>query len=273
MLYIVPIVIIGACIAGILWIVVRRFPDLTVLNVDSIPEEREGKVRDRMVQEKLQRNFKKAQQLTTSVFKPIGQGLQSKYQVFHQKIMDLEKQVQQVSQPLSQLDARTKTQELLERAAQHQEKDEYEQAETTFIEVLSNDNENLDAYDGLIEIYIEGRDYRKARETARFLIKLLQKPANIKATGGDHRLASALAELGEIYELENKPDMALKQYQKAVEMEPSNPRLLDLLLKISIIMKRKDLAQQAFTDLRNADPENKKLAELQTEIDAMSDQA
>jgi tetratricopeptide (TPR) repeat protein len=82
-----------------------------------------------------------------------------------------------------------------------------------------------------------------------------------------------LAELGEVYELENKPDMALKQYQKAVEMEPSNPRLLDLLLKISIIMKRKDLAQQAFTDLRNADPENKKLAELQTEIDAMSDQA
>ena len=81
------------------------------------------------------------------------------------------------------------------------------------------------------------------------------------------------ADLGWIYQLERKNTYALANFQKAVDCEPSNPRFLDLLLKISILLKNKDLAWRAYNGLKEADPENKKLPELKEEITTLPDLA
>ena len=141
---------------------------------------------------------------------------------------------------------------------------ELNKAEENYIKVINLDPKNFAAYEGLVAVYKANRDYKKARETSKYCIKLLNKDAS--ATDEKHRLASCYADLGEIYQLEDKIKLALTNSNKAIELEPSNPRFLDFLLKISIMLKNKELALKTFKALKEADPENQKLEEIKEEI-------
>ena len=263
--FVIPLLVILAATLALVFIVARHLPDIAVINPESIPQEREGKIKNRILREKLIRNLRSGAQWGKVILLPVGEYLGNQYRQLVHTLRQLEHQTQRRAQPLQAIDAATKIKELLERGRQLQGQVAREAAEVAYIDVLALDATNLDAYEALTELYYEQRDYRKARETGKFLARLLQKSKEFDT----HRLASNLACLGEIYQHEGKPEQALKNFQKAVALESSNPRLLDLLLKISIIMKRKDLAMQAFTDLRNADPKNQKLSEIEEEIKAL----
>jgi tetratricopeptide (TPR) repeat protein len=129
---------------------------------------------------------------------------------------------------------------------------------------------NAEVYEILTKIYLEKKEYKKAREVCRYLMKLLVKGVGETAPE-KHRLANCYSDLGWIYELENRPAQAAVNYQKAVDLEPNNPRFLDLLLKISIILKNKNLANRVFNSLRQADPDNQKLADIKEEIKNLPD--
>ena len=53
---------------------------------------------------------------------------------------------------------------------------------------------------------------------------------------------------------------------QAVELEPKNPKYLDLLIETVILCGDKDLAERAFNELRMVNPENQKLAVLRERI-------
>ena len=174
--------------------------------------------------------------------------------------------------PLKSVDDKQQLKDKLEQAEQSFDRGELLQAEDLYIEALGLSPENVEAYGGLVKVYLESRDYKKARETCKFAIKLLSKKSGVNVEVGDkkHILACFYADLGDIYQIEGKELLAEKNYQEAVSLESNNPRFLDLLLKISIMLKNKHKALEIFDSLKEADPENKKLPELRQEIDEIS---
>ncbi|MFA5022460.1 MAG: tetratricopeptide repeat protein [Patescibacteria group bacterium] len=267
--YLIPLIIIVASLIAILFIVAKKFPNLAAINVESIPKEKETQVINRIMVDRLSRNFLFFKKIFLEVFGPLWKNLSDLGSSIYQNIADLEKK--NLAQPLNQIDLRQQATDKFEEAKKILAEGNLEKTEEICISIIEFDPKNLDAYQMLANVYLENRDYRKARETSRYLIKLMLKAGSID--GDKHRLANAYADLGWIYQLENKNSYALTNYQKAVELEPSNPRFLDLLLKMSIILKNKTLALEVFSNLKDADPDNQKLPDLEEEIKNLSGQA
>ena len=54
--------------------------------------------------------------------------------------------------------------------------------------------------------------------------------------------------------------------EQAGLIEPNNPRVLDFLIKISIIVQDKEAALRAYKQLKEVNPENQKLSEIKEKI-------
>ena len=75
-------------------------------------------------------------------------------------------------------------------------------------------------------------------------------------------LAELFLELGK-----NEP--ALEAVRQAVDLEPQNPKYLDMLVEVSVKCGNKESANEAYQQLRMANPENNKLAVLKDKINQM----
>ncbi|MDD2806958.1 MAG: hypothetical protein PHW95_00330 [Patescibacteria group bacterium] len=267
-LYLIPAVLIVLSVIALGYVVIKNLPKLKIINVESMPKEKETKVRNRIMLDRLSRKLISVKKTSQKLAAPMVKKVSIKANKFYQRMIDLEKKTLE-NQPLKKIDVTQKINDDLAVIEKLISEKNYDQAEEMCIDILRLDEKNLDVYEHMSEIYIAQRDYKKARETSRFLLKLLQKHG---AETDKHRLANCFTNLGGIYQLENRNTFALTNYQKAVELEPNNPRFLDLLLKISIILKNKNLASQVFNTLKEADPDNQKLPEIKDEIDNIADQ-
>ena len=63
--------------------------------------------------------------------------------------------------------------------------------------------------------------------------------------------------------------LAIKNFKEALKLQPNNPKLLDLLLKISIMVKDKKIANSTLKLLKLADPENQKIQDLENEVNGL----
>ncbi|MBI3291103.1 tetratricopeptide repeat protein [Candidatus Falkowbacteria bacterium] len=264
--YIIPTIIIIASLVIIIFIIFKKIPSLAAINVESIAKEKESKVINKILMERLGRGIIDLKKAVTSLTKPVVENLTRRWNSLYRKALEIENENLKKSQPLKKIDLKQKIRERLIEAEKFIAEENFNSAEETCISVLEIDSVNPDAYEILSKIYRGKKDYKKARETCRFLLKLLNRN---KALADETRLANCYADLGLIYQLENKPSSALKSFEKAIELEPNNPRFLDFLLKISIILKDKNKALEAFNNLKQADPDNKKLPELKGEIDSL----
>src|SRR3989344_6860539 len=260
--YIIPIIIIIMCLAVIAWIVVPKFPKVAIINVGSIAKERETQVINRIMLERLRRHWHATYSFFTTVFGPIAKTVTNQIIQYYRHLLELEKMNR--TQPLRKLDVGQEIADKLALAEKLIAEGNYEQAEEFCIDVIELDRHNLTVYELLTDMYLRKKEHKKARETTRFLLKLLQKQ---NGDADKHRLANCFSNLGWVYQLEHRYQYALPNFQKAVELESNNPRFLDLLLKISIIVRNKNLARQVFHSLRQADPDNQKLPGLKVEID------
>jgi tetratricopeptide (TPR) repeat protein len=267
--YFIPLLIIVFSFLVIFFIVIKKFPKLANINIETIPEEKEARVANRLILERLSRKFIFFKKFISKLFSPVGKIIKEKFENFYEKAIDLEKKALRQSAPLKKLDLNQDIKDMVIQAKQFIVDRDFLKAEEKCISILEIDDKNPDAYEIFCEMYIESKDYKKARETCRYLCKLLLKMGKEKID--NHRLANCYADLGWIYQLEGRNNYALSNYQKASGLEPNNPRFLDLILKISIILKDKNLALQVFNNLKEADPENKKLVELKAEIDELPD--
>jgi len=267
--YLIPIIIIIASLFAIVFLVIKKFSHLATINVDSIPAEKNSAAKNRIILERLSRKTVAVQKLAVKIFKPILKTASEAVAIFYQQIMRLEKLKMRSANPLKEIDAQQEAKDVLVKAEGFLDEEKTDEAESAYIKAIELDQGNWEAYVGLVKVYLEDRDYRKARETCRFSLKLLSKLAKGDNSSLKHQLACSHADLGSIYQLENKPVQALKSFEKAVIIEPNNPRFLDLLLKVSIMLKRKDLSEKTFQALKEADPDNQKLSELEAEIAAL----
>lgn len=133
-------------------------------------------------------------------------------------------------------------------------REELEEAEEHLLACLKLDPKHREAYLGLAEVYRQRKEDALAEETLRFLRKLY--PDDVDAVV---RLAMVLRDRG-------KHAAALEEMEVAITRSPRNPRYLDFATELAIMERSVRLAKRYLNQLREANPDNQKLAEFTARI-------
>ncbi|MBI2459689.1 MAG: tetratricopeptide repeat protein [Parcubacteria group bacterium] len=284
---IIPLLLILISLSVVIVIVSRKFSVLASLDVDSIPAEKEAKFKKRIISNRLERNIIKywarAGRLLAPLGKLAGDYLKAKLHKLYQA-----KNVYEASQGA---DDSKMIDQLFSQAEELKKHDDLASAERKYIEIIGLDSKNLKAFKELGRIYFEKKEFEEARETFEHILKLktddediYDNLAQIAKEKGDLNKARSeylkslninkqntqtLFSLAEVYRAMGKLPEAARSLKKVLKIESANPRYLDTMLEISIIIKDKALALDAYKKLAKANPDNNKLEEFKRQIDEM----
>lgn len=237
-------------------IVARHFSDLRILNVDTTPGARMKKIKASILAERLGRLGRdRVQKLRHGLapFRAIGSQFKKR---FEERLGALE---------LAYLDAKRKTMRtrgkrtaqivgLLREAEDAEQVERFEDAERKYIAVASLDPKNVDAYEGLGNLYARTKRYKEARESLEFILKF--RPND----------ASVLTSLGEIALVEEKFSDAFDSFKRAIDLRPGNPKYLDFFINAALRAKNKREAERGLEMMKKVNAENAKIGEWEEKI-------
>lgn len=270
---IIPFFIIIISFLAIIFIIGRKWSALKVIDIDTVSEEKESKMKKNILELRLKRNFGKFYQILSLFLRPFFEKMLIWVRHFYYRILELEKKYKDESR--KKISGQVAPEEGIYQYLQEAQKimkteDVPLAAEELYIKVIEIDNKNIDAYKGLFEIYLRTRDFRKAKEVARYLLRLsLEDYREDQNLEKKHNVASCYARLGEMEQNLENASLAIRNYKEALKIHPNNPKFLDLLLKVSIIEKDKKLARSTLQRLKIADPENQKIIDLEKEVEEL----
>ena len=163
---------------------------------------------------------------------------------------------------------------LMEQAEELANEDRFSEAEKRYIDIIALDSNNLEAYEGLAGIYRTQKEWEQASEVLEYLCKKereIIETTPIEELGQlPARFAKHLYELSGVHHVLDNNDKALEEILEAVSLDKNNPKLLDALVEMYVFQKQRLRAERALEQLRRANPENKKLGELEARIAELS---
>jgi len=244
----------GLCLLGI--VLYKKWPQLKIVDPTSDPELQSKQLkRDIMRQRALRVGDKHVKTIQSSVLSPMQKGLQNAVRRVAGKLTAVERRYQekQKHEGGTALDKET-VKRLIEEGKKLTSEEMWDSAERKFIEVISSDPKNVDAYEELGWLYFSKKDYDLARETFTFLLKLSPKDASVTAA------------LGELEERLGNHEGALVRFKKAVKLSPKNPKYLDFLITCAIHVGDRHLADTTLDRLRQVNPDNAKIVDFEEQI-------
>lgn len=248
---------------GVIGVVLyRKIPQLRVIDVDSIPKERERKVKETLILQKFQRTGgAKLLGVVKAVSTVVGAvSRQGRRAV--QKLYRLEQYYQKLKRSEDEgghhySDETIKTR--LEEAQVFIKQEEYIPAEKIFIDTISHNPKRVDGYEALGNMYLTSGQLDQARETLLFALRLSPNDASVNVS-----LAELELKLGE-------PKKALSFLRKAVEKRPKNPRYLDYYIQTALEVGALKDAREGILTLKEVNPENKKIGNFETQFQEKKD--
>ncbi len=280
---IIPLIIILISLSIIVFIVVKKFPAFSSVDVTSIKAEKEAKFKERIISNRLKRNIMKWYTKILKIIRPAGRSMSSFLKWLFNKSMELKNRYKdEPIMPFSNIKSRIEN--LFREADELKQRGELEKVEKKLIEIVGLDSKNIKAFKTLGELYFERKDYEEARQTFAHILKLSKSQEvydsisslsdaseenKLKISEADRERGLAYFNLSLVHQSMNDIDEAINCLKQALAIEPNNPRYLDTLLEIGIINKDKILALDAYKKLVQVNPENQKLAELKEQIDQL----
>lgn len=292
----IGIILVAAGLALIYSVLIKKFPQLKLIDLSTLAKERHAEVKARIMKTRFDRGLGVIQDKTATV---VGKAASSVKGVFERAQSSLKhaearldagrrKRVGNAGAGAGQRNSQTRLED-----AEHARKEaRYEQAERIYIEVLKSDAKNVDAYRGLADLYIDQKLHDQAAETLEFLLRLtgdddraLGRLGQVEASRGNFAEAEARylrsievsanatayrAELGKVYLSAGDSKRAFEQFRTALHAEPHNPKYLDYFLEASILVGDQEAARGALGALAEVNPKNAKLGEFETRIDSMN---
>ena len=292
-IFFLVIILLGLALVG--FVVIRKFPQVSNLDVNNLPQEKISRKKQEIISRRIEEQSKAFKAKSEKLFIPLrkmwGQ-LQLKFRIYVGKIERLwhHEQVykQKVESKVSPEEAEQKINQLITEGEQCLQLNQFDRAEEKFIAVIKLNNRVAAAYRGLGDAYFARELLEEARETYRFVLQLepeddsvLVKLAGIAESQGDleeaieyyqkavlinDSLSPRFAKLVDLLVKIGQPEAAREAALGAIELEPQNPKYLDLLAEVAILCRDKALAERAYNDLRLVNPENNKLADLRERI-------
>lgn len=293
----IPFLIVLVSLVIIIVIIVRKFPQLTLLDVDTIPEVKEGKLKDEFIKRKMDKQRANLWNRIVLSVEPIIRKLKQIQLSFRKYVGKVERELIREKRKQQSLDTgkkknkkdkRAVVKNLLLQADQAVTDEDYDMAEKKYIEAIRIDSKNKQAYKGLAMVYVKNGHEEEAEETYRFLLQMdnqdddtYMKLAELEEKRGDlkkaveyyqqavlfgDQVSSRFFKLSELLSSIDENETALEAASQAVELEPNNPRYLDNLVEIAILVGDKNAAKEAWGQLRLVNPDNKKLDVLRDKI-------
>lgn len=288
-----PFILIILSLAVIIFIIIRKFPQLSLLDIENIPEVQEEKKKDEILKKKVAEKAKVSGEKRKNLFQPFIQKLKEIQLDFRKYVGRIERAVLEKEQEelaaKPAAERRKDLKKLLDQGDHALEQEDLDTAEQKYITAVRLDPKSSSAYFGLGKVYFEQGQLDEAVETFEFLLqidkgndKAMIKLAEIAEKKGDIKTAvdyyqkallindSNAADFIKLAELLKKIDQnetALEAVSQAVDLEPQNPKYLDNLAETAIMVGNKKLAQDAYYKLRMVNPDNQKLASLKQRIE------
>lgn len=279
--FFIPLIIIIISLVFMVIIVIRKFPTLASIDIGNLPSEKESRLKRNLLSERLRRKlidrWQKIRIFVIPVWRVGRNGLIS----FYKKIRDLEKQYRLHKKrghlPDSPNEAAA---DILTEAENYFSSGKLKEAEEAYIALIKHNPSHLEAYEGLVEVYLAQKEYEHAQETINFILRIKKDPSLVTAKKDDdelvnvsaadqHELAAHNFELGEIYLKNSEKEKALRSFKEAVKLDGNNPKYLDSLVEVSILVGNKLLAEKTLVRLKEVNPENSKIREWQRRINSI----
>ncbi len=253
-------------------IFIRKFPDLVLVDVNSIPEEREKQLKDKLLADRLQRRAGGFFGRFLTVFEVFGGFFGAILKSLKNKIQEWEHRYRFRYKPVvKDTDMKDKINVLLEKGSQLFDNDKYDESERVFLEVINLDKHNVEAYRGLGRLYYRLKEYQQAKDIFQFALKLCVDGKRNAEAVEDCDVAQLAYHLGLTSKALDDIRGAINYFKQALEKEENSPKYLDALLEMAIMAANKKLAQETFDKLKEVNPQNTKLEELQTQINDLED--
>jgi len=258
------ILIIISCLV-IFFIISKKLPALAVLDVDSLPEEKEARFKEQIMRQRLERDLGRIGAFFGRLWK-WGQKFSAGLHWLHDQLRKIK------LKQGARLSFRDK-EEAIRKMAGEAEKaiadEDYSLAESRLISAIALDDRNLPLFLRLAEVYAELRKLADAKATYRYALKLMRQKKYDKDFLRGELPQEAYFSLAWVERDSGDYDGALDSVREALEFEPSNPRYLDLILDLGIMRKDKKLCEESLARLVEANPENNKIQEWQDKIDKL----
>lgn len=281
MFNIIPIILILLSLAVIIVIILKKFPILAALDVENMPAEKEAKFKEKIISNRLKRNYYKYYSSLIKLIRPVGSAISSFFSWVYRKLVEYRDNYQKEQNKPIDNDVRLNI--FFAEAEDFYKQGKIEDAEKKYIDIISLDSKNIKAFKNLGKLYYARKDFHEAKETFKHAIRLLEKEENSAdlsgEIGGEKEKYSqeVKIQLGEIYYNLSLVTMATDNFAEALEainnslkFDENSPRYLDIKLEISIMNKDKFSATEAFEKLEKSNPENNKLPELKAKIEELS---
>ena len=279
-LTIVSLLIIILCLAGIIKIIARRWHALISIDLESLPSERDARTKKKILSERLKRHFYQFKTRAVEKGRPALSRITDSYVDFSHRVLSaVESAVQKkhilqdeaAGVPVSES---TSLSRLLRDGDAFLDREEYTEAEKRYIDAIALDAKNLQAYTGLAVIYKAQKEWAGAQEVLEYLRDHLREYATTEEDSAEQstylmRLAESLAQLSEVYLIQDNKDEAQGAIEEALELQPINPKFLDAGLELYIIVEKPKEARLLLKRLKEANPENQKIEEFAGRIKAL----
>ncbi len=254
------LILILIALAIIIVIVVRKFPALAILDVENIPGEKESRFKKDMIKKRLDRDLSQ----WSGFFGRFLLFLKKNFSDPLYKAYDNLKQQRRRSRrgrKLSLSQRRERIQELFVAAKENLEKEELEWAEEALIEIIGLESKNLDAFWMLADVYSEGKRWAEAHSTLEHALKLYRSLKWSYPSNSEISRQKIYFEMALISKSLGANLRSFDEVQEALELEPNNPRYLDLAVELAIAVDKINLAKDFVLRLKQANPDNAKVAE------------
>lgn len=276
---IIPLILILLSSIVILFIVIKKFPALANLDIDTVQAEKEVKFKEKIISNRIKRNVKQTSAGVASFFNPFFKAIVDGVKWSYAKLHELRDKYK-AEAILSPEEIKTKIEALFIGAEEMDKKNDLDETEKYLIEIIGLESQSIKAFKMLGQIYLRKKNYDDAEQTFEHILRLLEneEEALLKTPGIsedelknrqqeiNHDKCLAWESLSFVAQNDNDFDLAIANIRQALALDANSPRLLDTLLEISIIKKDKVSALDAYDKLSSVNPENQKLSELKEKI-------
>lgn len=266
MLTTISIISLVLSLAVIAVIILKKFPTLAILDINNMPGEKEAKFKDKIIRQKVERDVARVNGLIARIWLFISRHVFNFLKSSQDKL-EKAKLNYKGSAKIPYSEKKKMIKELFTAYSDLLKGEKYNEAEEKLVKIISLDQKNLPAFFRLGNLYSEQKKWSEARQTYNYALKLEKQyehddefMAEITAQEIHFSLAWIEKEAGNF-------ESALENIREALELEPNNPRYLDLILDLSIMKKDKNLAAVSLEKLAAVNPENQKLGEWENKIE------
>ena len=267
----IPLIIIGLAVIIILAIVVRKFPALAILDVENVPGEKEVKFKEQIMKSRVERDLALIGGYVSRAWLWFFKHLSSALRYYQDKLKRTRTNYK-VAAKVSWEEKYAQIRKLVAEAEELVKNGEDAEAEEKLLEAITLDQKNLAAFFRLGRLYEDQKKWPEAKETLCYALKLsLKRLEQAEVSGGEEYGPEVSPQeihflLAGVEKAAGDIEAALENIREALELEPSSPRYLDLILDLSIIKKDRELAIEYWQKLADVNPENQKLEEWQRRI-------